>query len=219
MTDALKYVREIATGEIIRSVEQDLLLGLSHKHVNISYTLREETFKTLNEAQKAKEANGSEDEVIRHRSLKEGYEDLTQDEINSIIFPELKEVKRIQIKAFRNQELLKNEAQIIGDFQGTNLEGVKFKISKEDKPELISITLTMTDEEIRGWNDAEGVRRQLTKSNFNSILKELNIKDDIAYNQENLKLQIINSISPSETKTYEEAIEEVKNFEHEKEII
>jgi len=185
---ALKFIRHKESGEITRSIEQPLIGRKKHIHLD------------------------SEGNILPE------YEYLSQDEINVIILPELKEHKKKLAKIFRDEELLKSHPQTVSAFIGTELENVNFKIKKEDKAEFVSNTLTMTDEQTRGWNDADGIRRNLTKSNFNSLLSHLNNRDNNCYNQEALKAMAIEEINPSETKTLQEAVDEVMAFNVENDI-
>lgn len=145
--------------------------------------------------------------------IKPDYEYLDQDEINNIIFSEEKENKKIQVRLFRDRELLKTHPQTVSSLTVTPLESVEFKIRKEDKAEFVSNITTMQDGQIRGWNDANGTRQNLTKDNFQSLLAHLNLRDDQCYEQEILKRAAIDAINPSDTKTLAEAIDEIRNFD------
>lgn len=131
-------------------------------------------------------------------------EQRSQEEID-LLLQKTKTKKISQVKALRNSNLLRPTPHTVT--YGGNIANKTFNVGANDLAMFNIIIDDLRDKSegsTRGWTDANGDRLELTINDFKSLRSHLVLRDNLEYNQAQLKITAINNLS---------TIEEVEAFD------
>ena len=140
----------------------------------------------------------------------EGWVEYTEEEVLLENLEKAKTAKIIEIKAWRDAELIKPTPQTVNSYDdddAPNIGNHSFKFASEDMSLLANILdklRRLPNGRTRKWTSITGERVALTKSDFQSILDHMEARDESLFDIAQMNIDIVNELT---------SVKEVEDFE------